>query len=483
MKNITKSIFLNAVACPTLGWLLRNQKIDTTQNLTLSQKFRMEQGLDIGKRARTIFPKGILVDDWNVDSAAKKTAELMNKPEVSTIFEATFLDDPFVAKADVLQREGESWHLIEVKSGVNDKAEYVDDLAYTCMVASRCGAPISGKSLLLVSKDYRLGMGNDALFKEIEHTSDVEAKAALFEGIRRQIDEKTGSETQPTPSLRFECKSCDLFDECVGKGVKNHIFEIPRLSQSKFKSLTEEGISSIEQIPKEFELTDNQSLVCQCVQSGQEYVGEDLKSQLDAIRFPAFFLDFETVTTAIPLYPDIAPYTQIPTQYSIHKCSATGQISDHYEYLSDPSRDSRKDLAEHLIKDLNGQGSIISYSPFEKTIINGLTKQYPELAGNLQDLVNRIVDLNAIVTKCFYHPEFHGSTSIKVTLPILTPKLSYADLDIHDGDTAVATFAYLALNRFKKDQAEQEKKKLLEYCKRDTLALVEVHKALTGYIR
>lgn len=335
---------------------------------------------------------------------------------------------------------------------------------------------------MLISRDFRLGMGNDKLLVEIEHTDDVQERAALFEGLKQQIAEKTGGADQPTASLRFECRNCDIFEQCVGKGVSNHIFEIPRLSESKFTVLMEEGISCIENIPEDFELTSNQSLVRQCVQTGTIFVGKDLKNQLAAINFPAFYLDFETVMTAIPLYPEIAPYTQIPTQYSIHKCGATGQVTEHLEYLSDPSHDCRRELAQRLIQDLNGEGSIISYSNFEKTIINGLVRLYPDLAGDLASIADRIVDLNAIIAKGFYHPEFHGSTSIKVTLPVLAPDMSYEDLDIHDGDTAVATYAYLALKRFTEDQAPIEKKKLLEYCKRDTIALVEVHEKLTHFI-
>lgn len=131
MKNITKFIFLNSVTCPTFGWLLRNDKIDTKSSLTLSDKFRMEQGLDIGKRAQSVFPEGVLVDDWNVETAAKKTEQLMREPNVKTIFEATFLADDFVAKVDILKRTGDSWRLVEVKSSVNDKQEHVDDMAYT----------------------------------------------------------------------------------------------------------------------------------------------------------------------------------------------------------------------------------------------------------------------------------------------------------------------------------------------------------------
>lgn len=156
-------------------------------------------------------------------------------------------------------------------------------------------------------------------------------------------------------------------------------------------------------------------------------------------------------------------------------------MTDHLEYLSDPTRDCRRELAEHLIKDLSGNGSIIVYSSFEKVTINNLAAMYQDIAKELVSLVPRLVDLNAIIAKCFYHPEFHGSTSIKVTLPVLVPDLSYDDLVIRDGNTAVTTFAYMALGRLTGDKAELAKKNLLKYCERDTLAMVAVHEQLAKY--
>ena len=62
MKNMTKSIFLNALACPTLGWLLRSgQYIEEfyDESLTLAHRFRIEQGIEIENRARQLFPSEI----------------------------------------------------------------------------------------------------------------------------------------------------------------------------------------------------------------------------------------------------------------------------------------------------------------------------------------------------------------------------------------------------------------------------------------
>lgn len=476
---MSKQIFLNSIACPTCGWLMRSGVFDKkTTELTLGERFRIEQGLEIGKIARTLDPQGVLIDEYCVESGAKKTLRLLNDPDVPTVFEATFLVDRFVAKADVLRRAKDSWQMVEVKSSVNDKAEFIDDMAYTFMVISRSGVPLSKASLQLVSKDYRLGMSNERLFVEIDHTDEVQERTAIFESLRVPIEEATRSQLKPAPALRFECRDCAIFKECLGKDAENHIFEIPRLSQPKFTELKELGVNCIEDIPEEFPLTENQAKVRNCVQKQEIFVSAQLSRELESITWPSYFLDFETVMTALPLYPDIAPYTQLPTQYSIHKCSAPGQVMSHSEYLSDPSRDSRSELAEQLIEDLGQEGSIIAYSNFEKTILNSLSKTYPDLSTELGLDIDRIVDLGAIIAKHYYHPNFHGSTSIKTTLPVCVPELSYDDLAIREGGSAVATFAYLAMGKLTGVEAESAKQNLLQYCKRDTLALVKLHEHL-----
>ncbi|MDH5782247.1 MAG: DUF2779 domain-containing protein [Candidatus Bathyarchaeota archaeon] len=445
----------------------------------LGEKFRMEQGLEIGRRARKIYPEGVLIDDPDLASASKKTKGLMGDSSISTIFEGTFLVNNFVAKADILKRKNDdSWHMIEVKSSVIDKAEFIDDMAYTTMVIDSSGSNISNISLMLVSKDFRLGMKNKALFVEIDHTEEVQDRVEKFKPFWEPVEKITRMPEKPEPKLCFECRGCGLFKECLGRDIENHIFDIPRLSQSKFDKLTESGINCIEDIPDEFSLTQNQDRVKNCVKSKKPFIRNELKNELGRISWPASFLDFETVMTAMPLYPDIAPYTQIPTQYSIHKCSEPGHIIDHLHYLADPSKDCRREIAEHLITYLKGEGSIIAYSDFEKRIIANLGSTFPDLSEELNLLINRLVDLNAIVRKNFYHPEFHGSTSIKTVLPILVPDISYDELKIADGDSASAAFAYLALGKYENTEVESVRSCLLEYCKQDTLAEVRLHQRL-----
>ena len=147
-------------------------------------------------------------------------------------------------------------------------------------------------------------------------------------------------------------------------------------------------------------------------------------------------------------------------------------------YLADPGQDCRRELTERLIENLEGDGSILVYSSFEKTVVNELARVFPDLSEKLQSLITRLVDLEKIV-KSINHPQFRGKTSIKVALPAMVPDMSYEHLEIADGAAAMATFAYMAQGFFEAEEAEKKKGEMLEYCKQDTLAMVRLHEALT----
>lgn len=485
MKNISKQVFLNAVACPSLGWLIRSgQEVEALsyEALNLGEQLRIEQGAEIGKRARTLYPEGLLVQASSFSNSVERTLDLMGDKKTSTLFEAAFQVGEYVAKADILKRTGKAWHLIEVKSDTNDKPELLDDLAYTAMVITEAGFDIKKASLMLISKDYRLGMDAKELFTEVDHTDDCSERMELLREYWDPIKKATEASTMPEPDLQLICKKCPLFQDCLGKGIENHIFELPRLSEKRFSGLKELGIVCINDIPDDFELTGNQAMIRNCVIDRSPWVNEGLKNELDSIEWPTFYLDFETTMTAIPLYPDLAPYTQLVTQYSIHKCAQLGTVQSEKAYLSDHNRDDRRNLAENLIKDLEKTGSIITYSSFEKTTVNNLAGIFPDLSHKLGLLVDRMVDLEAIIRKNFYHYEFHGSTSVKVTLPALVPEMSYDDFEIADGDSASAAFAFLAMGKYKKKaEVEQIRTNLLKYCAQDTMAMVKLHERLSGW--
>jgi hypothetical protein len=77
-----------------------------------------------------------------------------------------------------------------------------------------------------------------------------------------------------------------------------------------------------------------------------------------------------------------------------------------------------------------------------------------------------------------YYPDFGGSYSIKVVGPALAPKITYDDLNyVADGAAAAWAFERIAAGRCNGDETIL-RQALEEYCRRDTLAMVEIHSQL-----
>jgi hypothetical protein len=476
---INKADWLAAGQCPTLGWYrLREQESTPTE----AERFRMEQGQNIGVLARALYPDGILISRNTGQTLTEATQGLIAEPKRQTFFEAAFHAAPFAAKVDILRRHGDGWHVLEVKSSFPDSGgikDLIDDLAYTVFVLRRAGQRIAKASLVLLSRSYRYGDPTDALFETVDKTIDVNERIASFEDGADNLGRVLLDATPPKPRLVPACRECSFFGErCLGTGIAHTIFEIPGLSPKKLKRLSEGDIIDLSRIPDDFELTDHQKRAVQAAISGTMTTDGGLRAALYSLKWPCHYLDFETVATFLPLYPGHGCHEQVLTQFSIHHRKNIDAGPTHSEYLADPARDCQRELAERLIEDLAQQGSILVYSNFEATRIKELQKSFPDLAGRLQAILDRLQDLLPIIDDHVYHPDFRGRSSIKNVLPALVPDLSYADLAVKNGATAITRFARMARGEIKGETAEATRKQLLDYCEKDTLAMVRLHEVL-----
>lgn len=476
MRVITKQHFFDTIYCPTYGWLNKSEESET---LSLIDKLRMEEGIEIHEKARELFPDGISITGNNI-TAAKTTKKLLNSNGVSFIFEGTFITDDYITKADILEQRDGKWDLYEVKSSKNRKSEQVEDMAYTYNVISRAGLKIDRCYLLLISEDYRLGMGVEDLFEKYDIADDVLVQAQEYQPDFQTVPNILRKRKTPPPELKYECKNCEFYSDCHNGDTEGTIFELPYINAKVFDDLTNINVFNIKDIPATYGLSDYQQRVIKAVSTGKIVINKNgLKDSLNEIKYPAYYLDFETMMTCLPLYKGIGPYTQIPTQYSLHICSKLGEISNHYEYLADHRKDCRRQLAERLIKDCRKKGSVIVYyASFEVGRIKSMMEWFPDLKKDLKAILDRIIDLHEIVRNNFYHPEFRGSTSIKRTLPVLVPDMSYDGMNISDGGEAMAVFAYMVKGKYEDSEIEKIKKDLLEYCKLDTLAMIKLQEKL-----
>ena len=79
-----------------------------------------------------------------------------------------------------------------------------------------------------------------------------------------------------------------------------------------------------------------------------------------------------------------------------------------------------------------------------------------------------------------YHPEFRGSFSLKRVLPAVVPALAYEGLEVAEGSAAGPVWDLLVRGHPDPAEAARLEAALREYCRRDTLGMVELVRALGG---
>lgn len=462
------------MSCPALGWMSKRGMLPRLEGL--NNELLTLEGNNVHKISWQLFPDAVNAQKRYLSDSAAYTRELLQNPANKTFAEASFISDGFSVRTDIIQKlDDGTWHLFEVKSGSKYKVKYVQDMTFSAMVLKKSGINVSKASLMHLANGYRLGMDASALFKTLDCSEKVELRLQEFTDISGKAFEETESDKMPEPSLKRACKNCPVFDVCIGKGVKNHIFDLPRLSIPAMEELITSGFDTIDKIPESFELTEQQKIVKDCVLTGKTYVSPNLKTELGNLKAPFYYLDFESVTTIMPLYPDVAPHTQLVTQFSIDKSDEIGKVSGHREYIADHKKDCRREIAEKLIEYLGNEGSIITYANFERIAISRLAGLFPDLCEDLSKIAERVVDFEILVRKNYYDINFHGRSSIKKVLPVMVPEMNYDCLEIGEGGDAAAAFAFMAMGLYDDEKISETKKNLLKYCAQDTLAMVKIH--------
>jgi hypothetical protein len=244
-------------------------------------------------------------------------------------------------------------------------------------------------------------------------------------------------------------------------------------SKQVVSQLTQQGVTTIDEIPAGMKLSPVQRRVKENV----EWTSPKLGPLLKAVQYPVHHLDFETVMLAVPRFSETRPYQALPVQWSNHIEQESGELR-HEEFLHKDAGDPRKVLAESLLESLGERGSICVYSPYERSILEQLAVAIPSLKPALSRIVSRLWDLFPIIRDHYYHPAFGGSYSIKSVLPAMVPSLAYDDLAIKEGGHAASQYYRMVFVETDWIERATIEEALLRYCERDTLAMVELRRAL-----
>jgi hypothetical protein len=478
---LSKSTFLRGAQCQK-SLYLDHYHHELREQLDQGAQHRMTLGLQVGELARNLFPGGELArakGPFIAKAALNRTRELI-EGGTPVIYEAAVQHDGVLTLLDILVRTDSGWNVYEVKSTTDVKDEHHLDVALQYFILNGLGMLIEDIYLLHLNRDYvRQGdLDLTALFTPI---SLLEPAQALQTAVAAGIEAcKTTLNRDSVPEIDIGpyCKDpveCNFIGHCWAHVPEISVFKVHFLGKKAF-NLYAQDVLRIEDIPEDYPLSKRSRFHVEAHKSGETIVDRQaLRQFLDNLIYPLHYLDFETFMLPIPPFNDTRPYLQIPYQYSLHLRDQPGGVLQHSGFMAEAGTDPRQEFIERLLEDIQQSGTIMVYNlAFERGRLTELVKGFPEFADQLEDRIERLVDLMVpFQQRHLYIPEMHGSYSIKAVLPALVDDLSYEGMSISDGTQAMV--AYLSLW----DDPDPAhiltiRDELWEYCKLDTLAMVRI---------
>ncbi|MBA4320405.1 MAG: hypothetical protein C0412_18560, partial [Flavobacterium sp.] len=389
------------------------------------------------------------------------------------------------------------------------------DLAFQTNVAKMCGVNFNKKYLIRLNKKY-VRSGELDYKKLFEITDKTEMLNDTFLSVAKTEMESAYEYLSQTSLAVSHCP-------CYYKGRSSHcttfsisnpdvpaysVHDLNRIGNSKkyLGELLAEGIINIEDVPEDDRLKPKQPKTPKRLLSSGQEGGEppkpkklnqvrvyktkkpivdiaSIKSELDSLKYPLYFLDYETYPTAIPPFSGYHPYQHIVFQYSLHILKSRNAELEHKECLILEGNPAEK-IVESLRTNIGDTGSIISwYKSFENSRNKELANLVPSQYDFLHNVINRTYDLMDIVDKQYYvHHGFKGSSSIKKIQPVIAPDFSYKELNIQNGTAAIEAYRQISSGELKGKEVDEKRTQMLKYCEYDTLIMYVIWKFFTDLV-
>lgn len=459
---LTKSDFLIYIDAPLHLWAKKNNQYQNILNE---------------------YDKHLIKQGYEVEALAREYVKKYVKGEKE--FQKEYRTDELLSKADIVVNENEKEYIYEVKSTTSIENEHRFDVLFQYYTASKLGN-IEGIYVVYLNKEYvREGDINlSEMFVIEDMTEYVKENINIVEGL---IKEALSISKKDNPNGLMECykpKDCPCISLCHPNLPDYSIYNIAMADEKKLRNLKDMGILDIQDVPKDFKLSEKQRKQVNVAQSGKNEIHLDLIQQdLDELTYPIYFLDYETYSWAIPKYENHKVYQNVVFQYSLHKLNMDGSL-EHMESISLTQDDPIQNILKSIKKDISSEGSILVWNKtFEKGCNDEMGRIYPEYQSFLEELNSRIYDLGDIFSKQMYiDSRFKGSWSIKKVLPVLIPELTYKGMQISNGTEAMVGWEEVVYKNISDLEKENIKEHLLRYCELDTYAMYKIYEYLKALL-
>jgi CRISPR/Cas system-associated exonuclease Cas4 (RecB family) len=486
--QLTKTDFIQYINCPKSLWLLKNKPEDYKKGeMSLFLEKLIAEGYEVEEQAQKLFPKAITLPDFGDPSITKQALG----EDGTVFFQASFQTETGAfARMDVLEKlDDGTFHIYEIKSSTSIKKDkkhnHLKDACFQKYVLTECGYVVSKVSIIHLNKEYirngdidprELLITEDVTDQIIELYSDV--SSCIVDVLQYNNKEDIALNTCPCRE-NTRSNHCDSFGYFNPDIPEYSIYEIGNIRQKRIGEFTDMDVMKILDIPSDYEgLNEKQKLQMISQKEGRAVIDtEAIKESLSILEFPLHFIDYETYASAVPKIDGVGPHQHVVFQVSIHIMQSDGSMT-HHEYLAEELGLPEK-LIEYMESVTGDTGTYISWhASFEKTQNKAMALWFPNYAEYLNTMSLRMYDLEDIFKKDYVDYRFHGSSSIKKVLPVICPELNYNELDVQNGTMALDTWGRMVLDPEFPDDVAETRNNLLEYCKLDTLAMVELYKVV-----
>jgi len=480
--RITKTDYLNYLTCPEFAWLEKHKPYAVDTEPSGYEQKLIRDGYEVEKYAQEIFPDGQMSDHVFTKE---------HKPEKSCLFQPTFVtDDGLEARTDILQNEESAFNIYEVKSSTSIKEragrDHIRDVAFQKIVLERCGLTVARVNIIHLDSDYirEDGLDLEGIFKiedVTDRVDDIKNRVAdEIEDLKNLMQKDAIDEGSCSCRLKTRSNHCHAFTYFNGQKPATSIYNIPRISENKIRSLLNDGVEGMANVPAGFDLSEKQQIYVQAAKADTPQIDKnEIKQYLSEYTYPIHFLDYETYQPAVPKLKGTGPHSHTPFQASLHILSEDGDLQ-HFEYLNDELTHP-KDLADFLQESVKENGSVVVWSDrFEKNRNKEMGEQFSAYKEFFMNLNERMVDQEDIFKTAYVHPDAAGSTSLKSVLPALPVNISYDDLSIQGGTMAMEQWEGMVTSDMSDQEKGKRREELLAYCKLDTLSMVKIYQFLRG---
>ncbi len=478
MFKISKSDYVLGVKCPNAIWFKKLRKdIQTEMNMAI-----LERGTAIGELAQNKFPGGTIITAKPWEYAAAWRTQDAIRAGAPYIYEATLSTKTGeYCAVDILRNNNDgTWDIIEVKSTTRPHEYHYLDASFQKYVFTQCGVKIRDCYIMTLNPEY---VRHGALdIQELFMLHNVNTELQPTEQVAANVSRIRAVLDGPELGIAISKGKCNKFYDCP---YQHHCWkDVPAFSVfNVFRgALADEMYAAygadLKNVPAEEHCRQKNKGDIEAYLTGDEIVNKAvLQEFVDQLQWPLYFLDYESIMPAVPMFDNSKPYQQICFQFSLHVQRTPGGELEHYEYLHDESgTDPRPGLIKKLIETIGDIGSIIVYNqPFEQGRNTEMARDFPEYADQLLAINERMLDLlMPFRERGLYRPCQNGSASIKQTLPAFVPEMTYNNLGIHNGTEASDQFMDFMVGKQTPAQTTEMMQNLHEYCGQDTLAMVRL---------